>query len=119
MAFPTTRILKSLVLILGLTLILGLLWAGLQLIPVSRAYAVRAEFAELPADDRELEQWLCSQPGVVKAFVERDGKALRVYWIMTQSLAGEPHPPALELAWERMGYESLNPKTVDWNWHDK
>ncbi len=93
--------------------------AGLRLIPASRGYVVRAEFADLPASDRKLEEWMRSQPGVVAhtAHVIRDGKALRVGWIMTQNGYRIPRTPDLQTAWRRMGYST--PTNVDWDWRSE
>ena len=102
--------------IVGIFLVLPGIWAGLRLIPASRGYSVRAEFADLPTNDRAIEQWLCNQPGVVAhtAKVLREGRVLYVIWIMTQNVGGNPQTPDLRAAWKRMGY--LNPKSVDWDW---
>ena len=116
---PAKRSLKYVAVIVGTCLLLTAIGAGLHLIPASQGYSVRAAFAKLPANDRELEQWLRNQPGVVShtAHVLRDGQVVRVSWIMTQDLAGKPHTPDLLPAWQRMGYS--NPATVDWDWRDK
>lgn len=106
-------------LIAGIFLVLTALCAGLRLIPASRGYSISAEFAELPANDRELEQWLRNQPGVVKhtAQVTRDGHVVFISWIMTQNVGGNPRTPDVRTAWQRMGYST--PTTVDWAWRDK
>ena len=93
-------------------------WTGLHWIRVSRAYAVRAEFAHLPPNDERLVQWLSSQPGVVKALVDRDRRkpVIRVYWIMSQDLRNRPSAPKLSDNWVAFGYNDL--VTVDWNWED-
>lgn len=116
---PAKRSLKYAAAIVGVCLLLTEIWAGLRLIPASRGYSVRAAFAKLPASDREFEQWLRNQPGVVRhtARVRREGQVVRFSWIMTQNVAGDPRTPDLPAAWRGMGYS--NPTTVDWDWRDK
>jgi len=119
MNMPAKRPLRYVTVIAGAFLVLVALCAGLRLIPASRGYSIRAEFAELPANDRELEQWLRDQSGVADrtVHVRRDGQVVFVSWIMTQNLAGNPRTPDLETGWQRKGYST--PTTVDWAWRDK
>ena len=119
MDFPKARIRKYSIVILCIMAFSGILWLSIRSIPVSRSYGVRAEFATLPADDQELEQWLRKQPGVVSRTVHtaRDGHAVCIIWIMTQKISGYPHPPDLQRAWQQIGY--LDRRTVDWNWQSE
>src|SRR5262245_25468550 len=43
-------------------------FAAMWIYPVPMNYFVLAEFRELPADDKKLEEWLLSQPGVYIGF---------------------------------------------------
>lgn len=76
---------------------------------VSLSYCVEARFATAPADDRELRQWLESQPGVVrgKVLIGREGpdkQVLRVMFTRTRNLAGEPPCPDLAAGCRALGY---------------
>ena len=54
-----------------LTVVLAGAWYGLHFISADFLYVVEAEFAEVPPDDRELEEWVRAQPGVWKVFTDR------------------------------------------------
>ena len=81
----------------------------------SFGYGVRATFEALPADDSGLEAWLASQPGVVRTYVHRDGRVMRVGWIMVQNLAYEPPEPDVRAALEMLGYRGM----TDFRPHDR
>jgi hypothetical protein len=83
-------------------------------VKASIVYSVRAEFTELPADDKALENWLAAQPGVVKAMCDRDPGAIRVYWIMVQDMRRKPPAPDLHQAFEEFGYRGLIHYNAHW-----
>ena len=67
----------------------------------SFAFCWEAEFANLPQDDRELEAWLKAQPGIVAHTVlaGRGGprkNLVKVLFVQTRNLAGEPKLPDLD-----------------------
>ena len=77
----------------------------------SFGYAVESQFAQLPADDSQLTAWIQSRPGIVAhtVHVERVGeneKTIRVFFIQSRNLAGEPPFPDLDGACSRFGYSS-------------
>lgn len=109
------RIVKYLA--VGVAVLLVLLLArqlALQKVRASFSYGVRAEFREVPPEDKELEQWLASQPGVVRVGVGRDGKVIQVVWIMVQNLRGSPSAPDIRSEFERLGYRGLVDYNGDW-----
>ena len=84
----------------------------LRQIQASIGYAIQVEFEQMPPDDEALGQWLKTQPGVVPntAHVQRDGKSLRMWWIMTQSIGPrEPPVPDFSAAFERFAYIGAGP----------
>jgi hypothetical protein len=73
---------------------------------VSWLYCLEARFAELPADDGRLCEWLRAQPGVISAEAPRDGTLLRVTIHMGRNLAGEPPLPDLDAQCAAPGYRA-------------
>jgi hypothetical protein len=100
--------LKTLLIVLAVA---GLLFAALRLaatkVRPSVVYGESAEFAELLADDRAIEDWLSTQPGVNRAFVTRESNTIRVTWIMSRDLLGNPPIPDLGRQFERFGYRGI------------
>jgi hypothetical protein len=96
--------------LIGLVVLGGALtavWVGLKSIPATLIYSVEAEFAEMPADDKALEEWLRTQPGVAKAIVgQREGepRVLVVWLIMVRDGWGRPPFPDLEAKCDELGY---------------
>jgi hypothetical protein len=74
-------------------------WYGLSLIPVDFSYAVEAEFAEVPPDDHQLQEWLRTQPGVWHASVQRrpSGPRTRVVVLLGITRDGWRRPPFPDL----------------------
>jgi len=70
-------------------------------------YGVSAEFTELPTDDAALEVWLSNQPGVYRAFVNRESHTVRIVWGMSRDLSGNPPLPDLRRNFDRFGYAGL------------
>ena len=105
--------LKTLLIAMALA---GLVFAAFRLaatiIRPSIVYGESAEFAELPADDRAIEQWLATQPGVVRTFATRESNTIRVNWIMSRDLLGNPPIPNLRDQFERFGYRGLSRHTL-------
>jgi hypothetical protein len=97
--------------ILGLPaglLLIGGYWLR-QAIHVSLIYCVEARFAALPPDDTPLREWLKTQPGVVPHTVGvtrggSDGKLLKVVFLQSRNLAGNPPFPDLEAVCVTLGY---------------
>jgi hypothetical protein len=77
-----------------------------QRMQISRVYRVAATYARMPADDKQLENWVKAQAGVVPHTVraERIGNELRVSFLMSQTLSRNPPDPTLSEACERLGY---------------
>ena len=83
-------------------------------VKISVGYGNRAQFAEYPPDDSALELWINEQPGCFKAGIDRDPDAIRVYWIMSRDLFGNPQPPEIKSQFERLGYRGLINFDPDW-----
>jgi hypothetical protein len=83
------------------------LYAICDVVKTSIAYSFRADFAEMPADDVGLSDWLRSQPGVIRrtVSVSREPNAIRVHWIMSRNLLGNPPIPDFEQRFSRLGYK--------------
>jgi len=83
-------------------------------------YHVTAVYDRMPADDRLLEKWLKSQPGIVEHTVhtERAGHALHVRFIMSRTLFGSPPFPDLSRACDGLGYGPLSSWNDD-DWSNK
>jgi hypothetical protein len=76
----------------------------------SIVYCVEARFVTAPADDRALCRWLKVQPGVVPHTVAigREGpdkQVLRVMFIQSRNLAGNPPFPDLATGCRVHGYD--------------
>jgi hypothetical protein len=92
--------------------VLGLLyaaWWGLcHSVYASVGYVVEARFEKMPPNDRDLEEWLRSQPGVIphNVMIGRfdDGKLLYVSFMMSRNLAGQPPLPDMNGQVARLGY---------------
>jgi hypothetical protein len=74
----------------------------------SLGYTVESQFAQLPPNDSQLTAWIQSQPGILArtVHVERvgsDGKTIRVFFLQSRNLAGEPPLPDLDTACNRVG----------------
>src|SRR4051794_27437180 len=68
-------------------------------------YTVTATFEELPPDDKELEVWLKSQPGVyIGGWVVRNGNKIHALWGYVGGTRWDPVRPNLEEQFERFGY---------------
>ncbi len=87
------------------------------LLRVSRSYAVTANFARMPPDDKSLGDWLKVQPGVVARTVHagRKGDGLHVAFIMSQTVSGSPQfsLQGLKDTCARLGYEPSGDWTDD------
>jgi hypothetical protein len=99
--------------LLSVLLITALGLAGWELfrrsVYPSVGYCVEVRFATAPADDRALCQWLKAQPGVVPHTVHigREGPdkhVLRVMFIQSRNLAGNPPFPDLVPGCHALGY---------------
>jgi hypothetical protein len=76
---------------------------------VSVGYCVEARFETAPPDDKELCRWLTAQPRMVpgQVLIGREGpdkQVLRVMFIRTPNLAGDPPFPDLAGACRTLGY---------------
>ena len=92
-------------------------WYALRQIRASFSYGILAEFESVPPNDKALEQWWRSQPGVVETtvFVDRRQNSVGVLWIQVQS-AGPRNPPVPDFraAFEQFGYRGLRHIHYDW-----
>src|SRR4051794_16354665 len=86
---------------------LAILREASRQIKPSIIYSFRADFAEMPADDVGLLEWLRRQPGVIgrTVSVSREPSAIRVHWIMSRDLLGNPPIPDCEEQFNRLGYK--------------
>jgi hypothetical protein len=87
-------------------------WCVLRQVKASIGYSIRVDCESLPPDDEAIEQWLKTQPGIVErtATVHRDGKSVRMGWIMVQSIGPRKPPvPDIRAALERFGYHGAGP----------
>ena len=73
----------------------------------SIAYEIRAEFTEMPNDDEPFRQWVEDQPGVYRAYVNRDAAGINVIWGMSRDLTGKPGLPDFKKNFDRFGYRGL------------
>lgn len=96
----------------AVVLILGGIQVVRKTLRASIGYTVESRFARLPSDDDDrLTTWIQSQPGIVghTVHVERvggDGKTIRIFFIQSRNLAGDPPFPDLDGACDRLGYSS-------------
>jgi hypothetical protein len=99
---------RVLLVLVGVTAVLGAGWYGLHFVPADSIYEVETEFAGVPRDDHELEGWVRAQPGVWKANVARgeSEKRTRLTLIVgiTQNGWGRPPIPDLEGKCTELGY---------------
>jgi hypothetical protein len=88
-------------------LVLSLTVSLLRLIPMGRIYCLKAECAQMPANDERLEEWLKAQTGVVEdtIHIKREGRSLRVWFLMIQNSYDSPPMPDLSKACDSLGYK--------------
>ncbi len=88
----------------------GLLALGVALLlthlRASIGYSVSARYAQMPADDKALEDWIKTQPDVVPrtVYIGRKGDELYVLFIRLEKVFGRPPFPDLSGACVRLGY---------------
>jgi hypothetical protein len=99
------RTLLIVVAVVGAALAFGRI-AARRIVP-SVSYEIRAEFAELPVDDEAFRQWIEEQPGVYRAYVNREPNAIRIVWGMSRDLTGDPPLPDFKKHFESFGYCGL------------
>ena len=80
---------------------------AMKAIRPSLVYEMLAEFSELPESDEPFQQWVRDQPGVFRAYVNRDANAIRIVWGMSRDLSGNPQLPDFKKHFERFGYRDL------------
>jgi hypothetical protein len=83
------------------------------------AYAVAADFQELPPTDDELKQWLFDQPGVYIGVVSRNGNSLHVVWGHSRTHFWDPVTPNVRAEFERFGYKGLMNYHEEQSFRDK
>lgn len=81
--FKRNRGAVAIVALSSLVAFAGLAYLASGMLKPSVGHAVCAEFASMPQDDLNLEQWLRAQPGVAKHTVRvtRGGQTLEVFYI--------------------------------------
>ena len=92
-------------------ILLGAVQMVRKTIHASLGYTVESRFAQLPADDSQLQAWIRSQPGIAAHTVsvdrvDHEGKTVRVFFIQSRALSGDPPLPDLDGACNRFGYLS-------------
>lgn len=97
----------------------GLLFVVDSIFTPPMAYAVHAEFEELPLSDEELEQWLLSQPGVYIGSVGRTGNTVSLVWGNCGTNFRDPVTPDLRPHFERFGYKGLKQYQEEKAYRDK
>lgn len=93
-----------------------LTWSGIGLcrkINRSKIYCVEREFDSLPASDHSLTEWLKMQPGIVARTVrverfESKQILLRLTFLQSQNIFGEPLFPNIEQECEMIGYKGAS-----------
>jgi hypothetical protein len=109
--------------IAGLVIVVAFLVSSLFLcvntMHVNRVYSVTGSYSTLPADDAQLKQWLEVQPGVLARTVQlrRDGAAIRVRFVMSQTVRGNPPVPDFSASCDSLGYRPLrvwNDDQTEW-----
>lgn len=92
-----------------LALLIGAGWYGLHYIPVDFGYLVTTEFEAVPPSDEPLQTWLRGQPGVFRAWVEREPVEtlvkVSVGLGMTRNQWGDPPFPNLANKCAEFGYK--------------
>jgi len=75
-------------------------WFALHFVPIDFSYGVETDFVEVPTSDAELQKWLQGQPGVWKAWVERQRVEPRWRILVTIGMTqnGWRDPPFPDLA---------------------
>jgi hypothetical protein len=70
---------------------------------------MKAAYASMPDNDRDLEQWLKDQRGVVAhtVHVTRKGSTIRIIFIMQRNGHGNPPFPDLSSACHSLGYTEV------------
>jgi hypothetical protein len=104
--------------IVGLVLVLLPItagWYGTRFIKSSYVFSLRADFDVMPKDDRQLENWARSCPGVVpyRVTIQRDAHGIRVLFIQVRDERGEPPLPPLEEKCKDLGYKGPDPRFRD------
>ncbi len=112
---PKRRWLSYVLLTLVAVTVCAVLVHSVRLITVSWFYGVKATYSQVPVDDRQLEEWLKVQEGVVPhtVHVSREGNSLRVVFIQVRNGYGKPAIPDLPKACGSLGYEGLQGKWTD------
>jgi hypothetical protein len=91
-----------------LSLLVPTAWYGLHFVPADFSYSVATEFDEVPPSDAALEKWLQGQPGVFRAWVERQSVAPRSGVVVTVGMThnswGDPPFPDLAGKCAELGY---------------
>jgi hypothetical protein len=95
--------------VVAVGLVAGARYVVRHAIPVSFDYCVEARFETLPAADKPLADWLRGQPGVVAQTVcisreGPDGKLIKIGFVQSHTLSGQPTFPDLEAASRTFGY---------------
>lgn len=80
--------------------------AAVILFTATNAYSFELVYAELPADDSALANWLRSQPGVQEVTVSRRGDTVLLGFTMP-SLGGHPQPDVVGQAGRLAGYRGF------------
>jgi len=114
---------KVLLVVFGLVVLVASVCFSLPVVArilASGDYVVRAEFDELPPNDKELEQWLLGQPGVSFGRVQREDKTITAVWGYDGTSYRDPVTPILREQFESFGYKGLLNYEEEKRWyHDR
>jgi hypothetical protein len=104
-------------LVLGLILVCLIWYIYFHVLQVSLIYEVHATYIQMPADDKVLESWLKTQPGVLAhtVHIERQGNDIRAVFMLSKTIHGGAPPPDLSNTCDRFGYAPFTKWTKDYS----
>lgn len=82
-------------------------WVFTSQIKASIGYRLHVDIEVLLGSDQALVDWIATQPGVVKAFCNRDSEGIEIVWIMVQNLRREPPLPGIRMRLELLNYKGI------------
>ncbi len=103
-------------LILATAIAASLTWNRVRSLRFALEYVVLAKYTSMPDNDKDVEEWLHTQPGVTHALVVRNPRGLEIDFVMVQNIQGtDPPTPDLQAALDGFGYRGQ----VRFNWESR